>query len=281
MVIVKGSTTMQNNNIPPIPDIKGDTNVLLDLFYHHSLQPPGLRHDTDYGDIDRLNELGGKVLELVITKHLFDRGGSMLTVSEIQNERHTFLNDDHIVLWTSQSGLARRLRFPPGQEQWINNPLEMRRLLNSYIGALYIRNGLHVVTDWVTGLIDPNAEPIRGGASIGSTSSNTSDLAPPYTPSAPPQPSSPPPPLPIPHSPTSPSSSGPSSSLVTLALFNQTAAQKRIKITYPAQMEGPPHQPMWTVQCCLDDIQRGSGTATSQKQAKLIAAQQAYHAMGW
>ena len=87
------------------------------------------------------------------------------------------------------------------------------------------------------------------------------------------------------------------SNLVTLALVNQTAAQQRIQVAYPAHQDGPPHQPTWTVRCtsmftsgspcmCIDfckvnGVEKGIGVGKSQKLAKEEAARQAWAAMGW
>jgi len=70
-------------------------------------------------------------------------------------------------------------------------------------------------------------------------------------------------------------------SLVTLALVNQTAAQKGVQVTYPAEQVGPPHQPTWTVRCCMNGQEHGRGVGKSQKIAKEEAARQAWASMGW
>ena len=132
----------------------------------------------------------------------------------------------------------------------------MRKFFNSYLGALYIRNGLPTIQEWITRLIDPDVAPAQGVTF-------TSPLPPSnYSPSPygqqnfgqqqsggyfhPAQPTGVPPPLPSSPPPAIPSSS---MSLVTLALVNQTAAQKGFTVTYPAEQVGPPHQPTWTVKC--------------------------------
>lgn len=69
---------------------------------------------------------------------------------------------------------------------------------------------------------------------------------------APAPPSGAPPPLPSHPPPGSDSPMNPMSSLVSLALVNQTAAQKGFLVTYPAHQEGPPHMPTWTVKCCRE-----------------------------
>lgn len=207
-----------------------------------------------------------------------------------------------------------------------------------YVGALYIRNGLGVIQSWISRLMFPgdpevplpNASappafdgahnqqmnqymqqqqymqnPTHGAHQTPPNQLNHFSLSPPmqnsqlFTSYTPPPPSNLPPPLP-----SSPSSRNygqqPSStlSLVTLALVNQTAAQRNIAVTYPADQEGPPHQPTWTVRCCsmfisfpfrnlgtntwlVGGVERGRGVGKSQKAAKEDAARQAWAAMGW
>ena len=130
----------------------------------------------------------------------------------------------------------------------------MRKFFNSYLGALYIRNGLSTIQDWITRLLDPNVA--AQGAIMGFSPPPPSNFSPyvqqnfnqqqsgNYFHPAPP--SMAPPPLPSSPAPVMPS---PSMSLVTLALVNQTAAQKGFTVTYPAEQVGPPHQPTWTVKC--------------------------------
>lgn len=130
----------------------------------------------------------------------------------------------------------------------------MRKFFNSYLGALYIRNGLSTIQEWIARLIDPNVAPAQVA-----TFSPLSNYSPsPYVQQnfaqqqsggyfLPAPPIGAPPPLPSSPPPFTPPSS---MSLVTLALVNQTAAQKGYTVTYPAEQVGPPHQPTWTVRCC-------------------------------
>lgn len=119
---------------------------------------------------------------------------------------------------------------------------EIKRFFYSYIGALHIRNGMPTIQQWISRLIDPDAEPVV------------------MDPSPPPQavaqqswmaplPPGPPPPLPG-YAPNSPTRSGSILNVVNLALVNQTAAQKGYAVTYPAEQVGQAHQPTWTVRCC-------------------------------
>ena len=131
----------------------------------------------------------------------------------------------------------------------------MRKFFNSYLGALYIRNGLSTIQEWIARLIDPNVAPVQTATFSPPPPSNFSTS--PYIQQnfgqqqsggyfLPAPPPGVPPPLPRSPPPATPSSS---MSLVTLALVNQTASQKGFTVTYPAEQVGPPHQPTWTVKC--------------------------------
>ena len=105
----------------------------------------------------------------------------------------------------------------------------MIKFFRIYVGAAYISNGQEVVQNWISRLIDPNAD--------------VSTSAPPRVDSHALQPQH----LPPANNQPQPSNGTP---LVSLALVNQTAIQKRIQVTYPATQTGQPHLPTWTVRCC-------------------------------
>ncbi|KAF8203844.1 hypothetical protein BJ912DRAFT_941196 [Pholiota molesta] len=268
------------SGLPPLPKIEGDIDLMLDVYTHSSLRMPETPMNDDYGDTPRLRELGQRVLELVVTYHLFNER-PMLRQDEIQTKREYILADTNIDLWLKQYGLKDKLRAAPlVHNDVMSDAKEMSTFFYIYVGALYTRNGLTTVQNWISQLIDPvaNVNP-PGGPQPAFGGTYHSQTSPPqggyYTPPQPayaqpqsqyfppPPPSNNPPPLPS--SPT-PYSHGPAStlSLVTLALVNQTAAQRSIAVTYPAEQTGPPiNQP------------------GHQKIAKEEAARQAWAAMGW
>ncbi|KAG6830297.1 hypothetical protein H0H92_001375 [Tricholoma furcatifolium] len=90
----------------------------------------------------------------------------------------------------------------------------------------------------------------------------------------PPPPPPPPMTLPNPLAPAQPS-------LPFLPLFNQTAAQRRVMVEYPAEFSGPSHAGQWHVRCIVNGIQKGMGSGPSKQIAKEEAARQAYYTMGW
>ena len=72
------------SDFPPLPKIEGDIDLMLDVYTHSSLRFGGRAPmNDDYGDTERLAELGAKVLELTVTKHLYLQR-PMLTRKDIQ-----------------------------------------------------------------------------------------------------------------------------------------------------------------------------------------------------
>jgi hypothetical protein len=112
------------------------------------------------------------------------------------------------------------------------NGQETRYLFDAFVGALYVEHGYSSVQAWIRPLIDPNSAP--------STSGTTSHMG---AFGNPPPPASPPPPLP--HNSAAPGA--PKS--VYLSMFNQTAAQRGVKIEWTAVQSGPGHALTWNVEC--------------------------------
>lgn len=99
-----------------------------------------------------------------------------------------------------------------------------------------------IIQQWISRLIDPDTDVFMEPSSPHSGGQQQSWIAPPPPPGVPP-------PLPG-YNANSPVRNGSIANLVSLALVNQTAAQKAVTVTYPAEQSGPPHQPTWTVKCC-------------------------------
>ncbi|KAJ3555472.1 hypothetical protein NP233_g12200 [Leucocoprinus birnbaumii] len=66
-----------------------------------------------------------------------------------------------------------------------------------------------------------------------------------------------------------------------LPMFNQSAAQRGVKVDYNAEFEGPAHAGQWLVECLVNGIPKGKGKGSSKQIAKEEAAREAYYAMGW
>jgi hypothetical protein len=68
--------------LPPLPKIEGDLDLVLDVYTHSSLRFDSAPMNDDYGDTDRLAELGGKILDLAVTNHYYSKK-PMLRATEI------------------------------------------------------------------------------------------------------------------------------------------------------------------------------------------------------
>jgi hypothetical protein len=60
------------SSLPPIPEIAGDVDLVLDVYTHASLRRPSITQmNEERGDTDRLAELGANALDLVVTNHFY------------------------------------------------------------------------------------------------------------------------------------------------------------------------------------------------------------------
>jgi hypothetical protein len=91
------------------------------------------------------------------------------------------------------------------------------------------------IVQWISQLLDPETDAVFEPLEPHDSGQNLT---------APPPPGSPPP---LPGHSTNATSG---LKLVTLALINETAAKKRVTVTYPAEHCGDHHQLTWTVKCC-------------------------------
>ncbi|KIK70671.1 hypothetical protein GYMLUDRAFT_32709 [Collybiopsis luxurians FD-317 M1] len=267
---------MNTPNLPTLPKIDGDVDLTLAVFTHPSLSGVNPGTNPSQYDSDRLAEMGKQVLELATTTYLYSKR-PFLNANDIRLQREVTLDENRIILWLEHYGLKTKLRAAP-EYRVHENLQEMKKYFCTYVGAVYVTSGLKAVENWIAQLADPNAEPPQ------SASSSTPLQQPPQYYPNPPAPSSEPPPLPSAAYQAPPSNPTITNSLawLTLSTVNQTAAQKHVSISYPADPPvGPSHSPTWTVHCLIDGQERGIGTGKSQKIAKEEAARQAYINMGW
>ncbi|KAH9942924.1 ribonuclease III domain-containing protein [Amylocystis lapponica] len=260
--------------------------IILEVFTHKSLRFPGapINEDSDYGDNERLAILGQKVLETAITFTFFSKR-PMISAEAITQRRDEMLSDANVESWIVGYKLREKVRCSPDAVASLTNSEEGRLLFSSFVGAVYVQNGMETVQDWIGKLVDPEYESPADEYSAYKRfkSENMGSPTPPPPPPMqqppmpqPPPPMGPPPPLPVnnPLAPAQPSAA-------FLPLFNQTANQRRLAVEYPAQFSGPAHAGRWTVQCVVNGIEKGTGTGASKQLAKEEAARQAYYAMGW
>jgi len=280
---------------PPLPKIAGDVDLFLDVFTHNSLRMHNAPMNEEYGNTDRLALLGATVLRLVVATHFFRKKPQLnskeINVSALpslssagfadllQEEVDFHLTDKTVDEWMSLYNLKTKIRIAPSEMDKIHDVKEMRKVFETYVGALFIRNGLDQIESWIARLIDPDAEEPAAPVSSPSVSTSTAPSASKYSytsgkatsyssfgqASSSFQPSS------APKSPAASASfpppysgmggqfqqgqstqggSGGSFNVVSVALLNQKAMQLGYQVTYPAESTGPPHNPLWTVRCC-------------------------------
>jgi len=281
--------------LPPLPKLTSE--LILQVYTHISLRRRSDDGPEEYGDNERLVELGKAVLDALITYVLFNKR-PMLTVAELRYQRNRVLSDENVENWVTTYGMRQRLRCHPDVFAALSTSQEARSIFCSYVGGIYVEHGLEIVQGWITQLLDIGdddfPESILSKPALLPPSRQRMETPPPkkvksedFSPSVfvASQPPRSPPPKFI-HSPPPPSTvpnplAPAQPSLPFLPLFNQTAAQRRVAVEYAAGFSGPPHAGRWTVRCIVNGIQKGVGSGSSKQVAKEEAARQAYYAMGW
>ncbi|KDQ63217.1 hypothetical protein JAAARDRAFT_188818 [Jaapia argillacea MUCL 33604] len=284
---LKRSLSMSNGSIPSLPKLSGD--IILEVFTHRSLRFEGAPQNEEFGDNDRLAELGERVLVAAVTFCLFSKR-PMLSANEIISQRDSLLSEN-MDGWISNYRLREKLRCSHDALPSINSPKETRLLFTSYVGAVFAQSGFRVVQDWISRLVDPESDPpalpepeVQMPLPMPPKRFKSESLyaMPISPPPAPPPPVAAPPPPPLPPTPVTPMPSiVPSVGMSYLQIFNQTANQRRVAVDYPSEFAGPPHAGMWNVKCIVNGVERGRGTGQSKQIAKEEAARQAFYSMGW
>lgn len=273
--------------VPPLPPLHGE--LMLDVFTHRALTRGVLNDHTLHGNSDRLAQLGQSVLNTIVTYILFAER-PMLSGEELKVKHEQTLSDECMVAWLAayDTELKKRVRLGGAPRGALDDPEEARFLFNSYVGAVCIQDGLQAATDWVSKLVKPESPPL---ALVDDTQNRTLPTTSPVSPAsaslpAAPQAGSTSQAAPPPYYPTPPEVSTIPSGVPqgTLALFNQTCHQRGFSVEWVASANGPQHDPRWEVKCKVNDVERGFGVGRNQKQAKEVAAYEAYlymQSIGW
>jgi hypothetical protein len=267
---------------PPLPQISGDPDILLDIYTHDSIQfvSPGSERNKEYGDTNRLALMGRSVYDLFAVEALFKKEPTapedQLKAALKNAHDHDSLND-----FVTHYGLREKIRCTQETKNLLKNKEETAKIWYSYMGALYLRNGTTSTKSFVARLVDPEASvpqtddtprhsspppgqmsgmghyPSQQNTSLGSQQYPTNQ--PPMAhlsgymsqnqPAPPPQAPPPLPPTPAPFQNQRYGSTGIPANHVTLALMNQTAVQRRYQVTYTQVNHGPPHMPTWYCAC--------------------------------
>jgi len=145
-------------NLPAIPEIGGEVDILLDIYTHRSLRSPNLQMNGEYGDTDRLAVLGAAALDFSVTRHLF-----LLRphVSETEIQVCLYVISESIDRWLQLYRMKEKLLVAPDARAVLDNPVEMRNYFLTFLGAVWVRNGLSAVEDWISLLI--NWSSLTGG----------------------------------------------------------------------------------------------------------------------
>ncbi|KAI0005572.1 hypothetical protein BJV74DRAFT_762353 [Russula compacta] len=231
---------------PPLPPVQSD--VILAIFVHSSLKVP--MSDDRFGDGGRLAFLGQRVLRMVIAEILFEKR-PMMDAADLEEKLEQALSDDSYNQWVTYYGMREKVACPSNLREDLKRPGETQHLFDAYVGALYIEQGHPTIKAWIRPLVHPE---INSNDSTGISAVN------------PPPPSTPPPPLP----------GNTLGSGAILALFNQTASQRGVKIEWNAIQSGPGHALTWNVDCIADGITKGQGAGKSKQQAKEEAADEPF-----
>ncbi|KDR85371.1 hypothetical protein GALMADRAFT_53029 [Galerina marginata CBS 339.88] len=288
------------SRLPPLPQIKSD--LVLQVFTHKSLRRPNAP-PADYGDNERLADLGKMAFEVAITYALF-RKRPLLQASDIT--ARTLLFSTMVADWVTYYKLRSKLCCHPDVFSSLNSPRETNTLFHAYVGGLYVTSGPQAVNDWISGLVDQELESMFDEPPSDVDAHPTVEVPPPqkrakseamspgpllnqppifFASQPPPSPSPPvrraPAPMPtpavIPPNPLAPAQPN----LPFLPLFNQAAMQRRVTVEYLAEFSGQAHAGRWVVRCIVNGICKGEGTGGTKQTAKEEAARKAYYSMGW
>ncbi|THH14357.1 hypothetical protein EW146_g5967 [Bondarzewia mesenterica] len=270
--------------LPPLPSLDGD--LMLDVYTHKSIRYSGAPMNDEYGDIERVNAIGKRVLAVGVATALFEKK-PMFTAAELEAHIDKTLSDSNIDAWVTAYQLREKVRAAPDHRKTLTEPKETRHLFHSVVGAVYVQFGLSVVQTWIGKLVDPDFESSEP-SSRPNKRFKSSEYIPAPPPPPPPPPVEAPPPLPslpmppVQHQlPSMPPQANSAQTAAFLPVFNQTCAQRRITVSWEATSTGPSHAPAWNVQCIVNGISKGSGNGRSKQLAKEAAAREAFHNMGW
>ncbi|TFY68139.1 hypothetical protein EVG20_g3684 [Dentipellis fragilis] len=246
------------DSLPPIPSLNSDLYSVVST--HKSLRMED--ENDECGSAERLGVLGKRVLAQAVATACF-RKKPLLSAVDLETLIDERLAIDTIDTWVTKYELRKKFICPPDFPP---------NLFYPYVGAVYAQHGAQAVQNWIGKLVDPDFEQED-------PTSKRFKSADAQSPSQPPPPLEPAPPLPQAAHPNPLTPAQPSTAF--LPIFNQTAMQRRLLVTWQAASTGPPHAPAWSAECIVDGIVKGRGTGRSKQLAKEEAARQAFYNMGW
>lgn len=266
-----------NGSLPPLPAIT-DQDLILSVYSagdDYLLDPSEVEGITGP---KRLAQLGKRVMDQAVAFHYFRKTNPVLSAQDIDHQRE--VNAPNYAALLQQYGLRSKIRYSQG---YVETPESAQQFFERYLAAAFLSHGMGVIQEWVSQTIDPGSEIPH--QPMGEVQSNLSTgfghMQRPMPPAGLPPSQPPPPSYSYYSSGATPSQPVAPPNVQVLAQLNMTAQKHHLSVTYPARMEGLSHSPTWHVQCCLNGEVRGQGSGQNQKQAKEMAARQAWVNMGW
>jgi len=227
----------------PLPNLpKLSGDIAAEVYIHRSLGGGGRR------DNRRLAKLGRSTVDLLVSNYVYHKDDTEL--DQFEDKKREYLNATNYKKWNNHYRLI--WIASPTWEEKLHTDEESETLFYAYVGAVYVELGFDVCSRWILALIDPTwkstpvnpVAPMAAGA-LGQVI------------------------------PTSPQSNW-------VARINERCSQLHYGVEYPPpQMEGPSHNPRWTVTCLIQGVLKGTGSAAVKRDAKEEAARQAWIGMGW
>ncbi|KAL7278566.1 hypothetical protein ACG7TL_007565 [Trametes sanguinea] len=239
---------------------------MLEVFVHRFPAAP-LNSDSPYGDCARLAVLGSRVLDAVFADVLFV-WRPMLPADDMG--KHASKLREGVNEWVEGYGWWAKVRCSPETEL---KTLKEGVLFDSYVGAVFAREGYKAVRDWIGALVGEAptfaqqelcAEPEQKGHNLGHGLQCTGilwyHLRLPFL--------TYPVIISLPDSPTQP-------------FFPSSIKRRNNVVSLCSTLHSSWVLNMRDAGLYINGLEKGIGTAASKQLAKEAAARQAYHVMGW
>ncbi|EGO27930.1 hypothetical protein SERLADRAFT_462219 [Serpula lacrymans var. lacrymans S7.9] len=268
-------------DIPPLPEIQAEA-IKVQVFTHRSYyaRPNHVfeDHPNDPSpDNEKFEHLGDTVLGLVVTTLLLELYPN-LRVGPSTKIRALIVGNATLADVSRRYRLPERLRLHPAQAITLRASTNVQAdVFESYVGGLYLDQGLETVRGWLRRLFGPYTTEAyqRIRKQHGLPLAPTPPLTPPIQ--TPPPSYSPQPPWSTSHISSTPTTIG------HLALFNQHLQKenKGVEWVYGiGEGEAAKTTPIWMVRVLVDGELYGRGQGNTKKAARNEAAKEGLEKMG-
>jgi len=280
--------SISKKDLPPLPDIRTES-IRLQVFTHRSFYARQTHLFEDHPDDpsldnEMLEHLGDSVLGLVVTDLLRDTF-PYLRVGPNAKIRALVVGNSNLATISLKYHLPDQLRMHPAQVITLKASLHVQAdVFESYVGGLYLDQGLEAVSSWLRPLLLPYVResyrlirkeyglppsdgkpPTKTGTPLSQISASAADPGVPK------------------HLRASPLAQYSSNSVGHLALFNQSLQQesKMVEWVYSDSVgEGTKSTPVWVVRAIVNGECIGSGRGSTKKAAKNEAAKEGLAKLG-